>query len=64
MAKEIEFIDLEESMSKEHFSLAIQGLVARGLMEKVVVDGRVGYRLTELGKSVGTHIHSEEKDRN
>lgn len=61
MSKEIEYMDLEESMSTEHFSLAIQGLIARGLMEKVTIDGQVKYRLTELGKIVGSHIHADVK---
>lgn len=31
---------------------AVEGLVAKGLIEKIVVDGVEKYRLTELGKQI------------
>lgn len=51
-------------MSEDEFNEAIQGLIEKGLVEEVMVDGEVQYRLTMVGQAVGAHMESEPAVRN
>jgi hypothetical protein len=59
------FVGVEDSdMTIEEFDSAMKGLVAKGLMEEVIVNGEPKYRLTPMGRSVGQHMNSTTKDQN
>lgn len=51
-------------MSEKDFDEAIQGLIEKGLVEEVMVDGEVQYRLTLVGQAVGHHMESDPTNRN
>jgi hypothetical protein len=51
-------------MSKAEFDEAIQGLLEKGLVHEVVVDGEIEYQLTDMGTSVGHHLESDPNKRN
>ena len=46
------------------FDEAIEGLIAKGLMEKRIVNGQTRYRLTELGILYGEHNHTPMSEKN
>ena len=54
----------ESGMSESDFDEAIKGLIEKGLVEEVMVDGEVHYRLTLEGQAVGQHMESNPADRN
>jgi len=43
---------------------ALTALVNKGLVEEVIVDGEIQYRLTSIGEKVADHLGSDSKDRN
>ena len=47
------------SISDKDFDDASERLIAKGLMEKVMVDGKVNYRLTTLGLQVGKQMEDK-----
>lgn len=51
-------------MSQEDFAQAIQGLVTKDVMEEVIIDGTIKYRLTDFGRSIGPHMNSNIEERN
>jgi len=51
-------------MSKNEFEKAIQGLLSKGIMEEVMVDGQIKYRLTKVGEQIGPHLTSDITEQN
>jgi DNA-binding HxlR family transcriptional regulator len=51
-------------MSQKDFDEAIDGLIEKGMVQKVVIDGEVQYKLTALGQAVGGHLDSNHSDKN
>jgi predicted transcriptional regulator with HTH domain len=43
-------------ISEEDFDIACNRLIEKGLMEKVMVDGKESYKLTSVGKEVGKQM--------
>lgn len=65
MFKNEKFVGVEDSdMTVEEFTNAMKGLVAKGLMEEVIINGEPKYRLTPMGRSVGQHMQSSPKEQN
>lgn len=59
------FVGVEDSdMTVEEFDKAMKGLVEKGLMEEVMINGQPFYRLTPNGRAVGKHMHSTAKEQN
>lgn len=59
------FVGVEDSdMTVEEFDKAMKGLVEKGLMEEVMINGQPFYRLTPTGREVGKHMHSTIKEQN
>lgn len=52
------------TMSQADFDEAIKGLIAKGIMEEVVVDGEVKYRMSKLVRGIAPHLNSNAKDQN
>lgn len=53
-----------EFMSANSFHEAVIGLIEKGLVEEVVVDGEVKYQLTKLGEQIGPHLNSDLPEQN
>ena len=51
-------------MSEAAFDEAIQGLIEKGIVEEVVIDGEVHYQLTPLGLAIGPHLESDPSTQN
>ena len=62
-AKDI-FSNEDIPMSSSEFALAIKGLLDKGLVEEVIVDGEINYRLTSIGCQIGPHMTSVVKEQN
>ena len=58
------FSSKDSDMNKQEFMLAIEGLIDKGLVEEVIIDGERHYRLTEIGLMIGKHLDSNIKDQN
>ena len=58
------FSNEEIGMRSDEFSLAINGLISKGLVEEVVIDGVINYRLTNIGVQIGSHLDSNIKEQN
>lgn len=51
-------------MSADSFKKAIMGLIEKGIIEKVILDGEVKYRLTKIGEQIGPHLSSDITEQN
>jgi predicted transcriptional regulator with HTH domain len=51
-------------MTHSEFQVAMIGLIEKGLMEEVEVNGKKMYRPTPLLRKMKTHSHSNPKDQN
>ena len=51
-------------MTHEDFKVAMIGLIEKGLMEEIEVDGKPMYRPTPLLRKMKTHSHSIPKNQN
>ncbi len=56
--------DAQEDMTLEEFQEAVTGLIQKGLMEEIVVDGVKFYRASPLLESIRGHFESNPKDQN
>lgn len=62
MKTEFNYEDL--NLSKKDFELAVKGLIDKGLLEEVLIEGQIKYRLTKIGMIVGGHLDSDPKFQN
>lgn len=53
-----------DDMSDSEFEVAMSGLLDKGLVEKLIINGIEHYLLTEIGAEVGAHLNSEPSTRN
>lgn len=51
-------------LSKSDFDKAVKGLIEHGLLESVVVDGEIFYKLNNLGLQVVSHLYTDNKFKN
>lgn len=51
-------------MSAESFHKAIRGLIEKGILEEVILDGEVKYQLTKVGEQIGPHLTSDLAEQN
>jgi hypothetical protein len=51
-------------MTDAEFKKASESLMEKGLLEKVLINGKALYRATGRGAVVWTHMHSEVGTRN
>lgn len=51
-------------MSAGSFHEAILGLIEKGIIEEVILDGEVKYRLTKVGEQIGPHLTSDITEQN
>jgi hypothetical protein len=56
--------DAEGDMTLDEFQEAVTGLVQKGLMEEIMVDGVKFYRASPLLESIRGHFESNPKERN
>jgi hypothetical protein len=52
------------NMSDAEFNLAMSGLLEKGLVEELIIDGILHYQITELGLQVGSHMYSDHHTQN
>jgi len=53
-----------ESLTHAEFQIAMIGLIEKGLMEMIEVQGKRMYRPTSILKKIKTHLHSDTKSQN
>lgn len=51
-------------LTEEEITEVLEGMVAKGLLERIVDNGEVKYKLTELGLAARSHMESDPKTRN
>ncbi len=51
-------------MSHTEFQIAMAGLVEKGLMEEIEVEGKKLYRPTLLCRKMKSHLNSDPKNQN
>lgn len=49
---------------KSEFDEAMNGLINKGLAERVMVEGKEFFCLTSAGESVSVHMHTDPSTRN
>lgn len=58
------FSKYDSDLPEEEFDTAIAGLLQKGLIEQLTIDGVVHYILTDIGMAVGSHIDSDPSIQN
>jgi hypothetical protein len=58
------FSKYDSDLPSEEFDLAVAGLLQKGLIKQLVIDGVVHYILTDMGAAVGQHIDSDPSTQN
>lgn len=53
-----------EGLSHNQFQIGMMGLVEKGLIEVLEVNGKKMYRPTMMAKKIKTHLHSDPRVRN
>lgn len=54
----------ELNLTDDEFNQGIKSLIEKGLVEEVIVNDEVLYKLTSNGKIVGKHMMSDPKTKN
>lgn len=55
---------LQLELSVDEYYEAIQGLIDKGLVKKVVSDSEISYELTDIGYEIGSHLGSDPINQN
>ena len=55
---------VDSGVSEQDFKTALQGLIEKGLVQEIVEDGQIKYKLTPMGRAVGKHLDSNHSDKN
>lgn len=64
MRDRMPFCQADSDLSNEEFNLAISGLIEKGLVEEIIIDGIQYYMLTDMGAAIGSHIDSNPANHN
>ena len=51
-------------ISEQDFKDAIQGLIEKGLVQEIVEDGQIKYKLTPTGRAVAHHLDLNHSNKN
>jgi hypothetical protein len=54
----------DSGMSEKDFNEAIQGLIEKGMVQEVMVAGKIQYQLTSFGQAIGLHLESDASTQN
>ena len=54
----------DSDLPDDEFDRAIAGLLQKGLIEQLTIDGVVHYMLTDIGMVIGSHIDSDPSEQN
>ena len=58
------FTTSDVEMSDEEFEIAMNGLIEKGLAEKIIIDDEIHYMITDLGLAIGSHLDSDPCNQN
>jgi|GEM_PF-3958140 predicted transcriptional regulator len=61
ISKVLDKEEIKGNLPDDAFETAINGLIAKGLFEKRIVDGEVQYSITELGIQFGELRYANQK---
>lgn len=50
--------------SLEEFDEGIKGLIDKGIVEEIIIDGEINYQLTNVGLQLGPHLNSSLAEQN
>jgi hypothetical protein len=58
------FTKSDVEMSDEEFEIAVNGLIDKGMAEKIIIDNEIHYMITDLGLEIGSHLDSDPSNQN
>lgn len=58
------FCKEDSDLSSSDFDKAISGLLDKGLVEKLIIDGVEHFILTDIGAAIGQHMDSDPSKQN
>lgn len=58
------FCKEDSELSSVEFDVAISGLLSKGLVEKLMINGVEHYILTDIGVAIGQHLDSDPSKQN
>lgn len=51
-------------LSNKEFKEAVSNLIDKGIVEEVIIDGEVEYKVTYIGLQIYNHLYSDKSEQN